>query len=87
MNYLKGIKGVQKVPLTYVIRKDVPPGYQHMNKQSELIYQVPFQGPLYDVDNASVYRILKSCVTATAAWEWLKEFDQRQDGRLSMQQL
>lgn len=87
MNYLQGVKGVQKVPLTYVIRKDIPNDYTHPNEQSELMYQIPLNGPLFDADNASVYRILKSCITGTDAWEWLKEFDQKQDGRLSMQQL
>jgi hypothetical protein len=52
MNYLQGVKGMQKVPLTYEIRKDLPPGYQNPSEQSESLYQVPLNGPLYNVDNA-----------------------------------
>lgn len=86
-NYLSGVKGSQKLMLNYVIRKDLPAHYVHVTEESRLLYQIPLVGQLYDADNQAVYRILKDCIYATDAWEWIKSYDDRKNGRLSMQHL
>lgn len=86
-NFLSGLKSKQMLPLSYVIRKDLPLNHIHVTEASRLLYQVPLVGQLYSADNNKVYRHLKECVVKTDGWEWIKAFDVQQDGRLSMQKL
>ena len=83
INYLAGLRGITKVPLSYVIRKDLPVGHTFVTDTESLIYAAPLEGRAFESDTQSVYRILKAQTIDTDAWEWIKNYDRNQDGRLA----
>ena len=58
-NYLSAIRGVDDVPLTYVIRRDKPAGWNPetdaANEEEKLIYQVALFGAAFEDDNKVVF--------------------------------
>ena len=87
ITHLSGIYGVTGVPLNYVIRKDLPAGHRFVNQTESLVHDAPLTGAAYSADTQDVYRILKAATVDTDAWEWIKRYDNRQNGRLAFQTL
>lgn len=83
-NYFMSVNGSSGIPLAYVIRKDIDDDYEFDGEVEQLIYDAPLEGPVYQVDNRQVYRILKSKLTGTDSWDWIKKYDRTQDGRKTM---
>lgn len=81
VNYLSGIRGAMELPLNYVIREDTfDVGDREFASVEEAdMYHVKLNGKRYESDNNFVYRELKSLVTDTPGWEWIRNFPQ--DGR------
>ena len=86
-NYLAGLRGITRVPLNYVIRKDEPEGHTFVTETERLIYAAPLVGRAFESDTQSVYRILKAQIIGTDAWEWIKSYDRKKDGRLAFRTL
>jgi hypothetical protein len=86
-NYLAGLYGVSGVPLSYVIRKNVPGGHAIITESERLVSAAPLTGRVFQSDTQKVYRILKSVTVGTDAWEWIKVYDSNQDGRLAFKAL
>ena len=86
-NYLSGLKGTSGVPLTYIIRKELPVEHEFTSDTERLIHQAPHQGDVYNADNIKVYRIIRDACLNTDAWEWIKGLNTREDGRLAMKAL
>lgn len=81
-NYLRGLPSKQKVPLAYVIRRDVMP--TRPDSETVRMYMVQHAGNLYSADNKQVFRIIKDLTLGTDGWEWIKRFDTTEDGRGAM---
>ena len=91
--HLRDRLGVNKVPLSYVIRDDViPPALQpqingevhgppYVDLMEEMINHVELNGSTYNEDNAKVYQILQDMVTGTTFESSLKAFQRTRDGR------
>lgn len=87
VTHLSGIYGVTGVPLNYVVRKTLPEGHRFGSHAERLVYDAPLTGAAYAADTQDVYRILKAATVDTDAWEWIKLYDRRADGRLALQTL
>lgn len=87
-NYLAAIRGVNDVPLTYVIRKDQPPGWDPIadasSPEETLIYQVALTGAAFDADNRTVFTKIMEVTVGEPAHEWIREFETSKDGRAAM---
>jgi hypothetical protein len=53
----------------------------------ELIVEEPLAGAVFQEDTRQVYHILKAACLGTNGWEWIKEFDKRENGRITYQAL
>jgi len=79
-NYLGSIKGVNNTPLTYIIRKDLPP-ITFASPAERYLYAVVLSGPEFEEDNAKVFNFLAMQVSKTEAAPWLVPFEKAEDGR------
>ena len=92
--YLKDILGVNGVALSYVIREDADPpnplptlrpnkpwSDDHDSVMDDLINFVPHDGPSYEADNASVFRILSNALASTSAMASISKHQRKRDGR------
>jgi hypothetical protein len=88
-SYLSGLKGKSGVPLVYVICKDemVRADQEFLSMADELIAEVPLTGAVFQEDARQVYHILKAACLGTNGWEWIKEFDRMENGRIVHQAL
>lgn len=87
-NYLSSIRGVEDVPLTYVIRRDKPPGWDpetdSSNEEEKLIYQVALFGAAFEDDNKVVFSKLMEVTLGEPSYEWIRRFEATKDGRQAM---
>ena len=87
-NYLGAIRGVNDVPLTYVIRKDMPAGWDPVadaaTPEETLIYQVALTGAAFEADNRTVFTKIMEVTIGETSYEWIKQFEQTKDGRGAM---
>lgn len=92
--YLKDILGVSDVALSYVIREDAdvpnplpalrankPWSEDHESIMEDLIHFVPHEGPSFEADNASVFRILSNALASTSAMASISKHQRKRDGR------
>jgi hypothetical protein len=89
MNYLSTKKGIRGVPLSYVVRPDLPDddiiSPDDVTRQE--MYAAPLDGAAFRRDNNTVWGIIRSCTIGTPAWDWIKQLDRTGDGRLGMKKL
>ena len=87
-NYLAAIRGVNDVPLTYVIRKDKPAGWDPVadasSPEETLIYQVALTGAAFEADNRTVFTKIMEVTVGETAYEWIRHFEETKDGRGAM---
>lgn len=71
--YLAAIRGVNDVPLSYVIRKDQPAGWDPVRDASSpeetLIYQVALTGAAFEADNRTVFTKIMEVVVGDSSYE------------------
>lgn len=94
--YLRGVLGVEKVPLSYIIRKDVVPVFTNVNNPlsvnlpygtefnsyfEEMIQMAPHNTPAYAEDNARVMNILIHVMKGTSFEVSITPHKQSRDGR------
>jgi hypothetical protein len=81
--YLGLLKGTGKIPLSYVIHRDINPDptavYESENEQP--IALAPLVGPEFDCDNAKVYGILKQLCLDGPGRAYVLPFDKAQNGQ------
>jgi uncharacterized membrane protein YgcG len=87
VNKLGGIKGVSGVPLSYVIRKPKPDGYEFGNDDELLMYEAPLVGQAFEQDAHAVHRIIQGHTLGTDAYHWIKAEKNKRNGRIDMQLL
>jgi hypothetical protein len=51
------------------------------------LYAQPLEGAAFRRDNSTVWALLKSAIITSPAWEWIKQLDGKNDGRLKMSKL
>jgi len=91
LNYLSILRGVQGVPLSYVIRRDDDEAVDDdidPNAFDQLcIARCPLEGEYFDADNQQVHQIITSYVTGENPEEWIKGIRKHKNGRMDMEQL
>ena len=87
MNYLRAVRGQNKVPLVYVVRKDRKADQPFESAEEERIYSIKLSGKAYDADNKKVYNILVELLARTSAWTYVSKFGKKEDGRGAMDSL
>lgn len=88
LNYLRQQMGAAKVPLIWLTR-DAPPSDEaeeldpddFPNDTEYLIQATVFEGRHFTMDNARLYRELKSVIVNGEGWTYIKRYEKRQDGR------
>ena len=85
-NYLGRIRGAAKVPLSYVVRDheavtDAMRDAVHETHAKKLTAILRLSGQHYDIDNESVWEIIKSLVIDGFGWSFVKRYDRTMDGR------
>ncbi|MGH3053812.1 MAG: hypothetical protein ACRDL7_02410, partial [Gaiellaceae bacterium] len=87
--YLSQLKGIDRIPLNYVIRIDEIPAADaiYHNDLNELINTVPLRGDHFNRDNDRVYGIIKSLVLEGPGWNWIMHLDRARNGRLAWHSL
>ena len=51
------------------------------------MYSAPLTGVYYESDNIAVYQAIKQWCLDTAAWAWVRTYDDNQDDRAAMEAL
>ena len=80
-NYLGSMMGASGIPLDYVIRRDMPDGWEPGNEHDILKYQAIQTGPAWETDKMTVYAELKACCLDSNGWAWIKQYDRMKNGR------
>jgi hypothetical protein len=73
--------GASGIPLDYVIRRDMPDGWEPGNEHDILKYQAIQTGPAWETDKMTVYAELKACCLDSDGWAWIKQYDRMKNGR------
>jgi len=80
--YLCQMRGLQQVPLTYVIRSQtLPPNLLTRIVEEIRLYTIALEGPLYQSDNRNVWNLLKTQLLETDGYTWIKKHERTSDGR------
>ena len=84
--YFDSIKNLKGVPLSYVIRKDLPAGttLPSLERKDQIIYSAPLNGYLFDKDTKTVLNIISEACLGTDAESWIKNV---KCGRAAMEAL
>lgn len=99
--YLTKVRGVRKIPLSYLIRENVDPGdiqafaadydkpYSAMYKsfQEEMIARATHTDPTYATDNETLYNIISTALADTPFVTSIKKHRSAKDGRKAYQDL
>jgi len=80
LNLLAQSSGSLKESIRYVVRAEVPPA-TFVDTQEERMFQLALDGPGFDEDNRSVFRLLKTFLIGTAGWAWIEPFNTTENGR------
>jgi len=81
--YLSQVKGVNRIPLSYVIRDDEQPDPDavYENDRERRIATVPLQGHDFRQDSESVFAIIKELTLQGPGWAWIEALDRGRNGR------
>ena len=84
--YFDSILNQRGVPLSYVIRKDLPNGVTTatLSRHEQLVYGAQLTGFFFELDTVKVLNILKECLLDSEAESWIKNI---KCGRLAMKAL
>ena len=84
-NYIMQMKGVTGISLDYVIRKDMPAGWDPAtdasNEHEHLKYQVALTGPIFETDAQTVYKKLGELTLDEEAYTWIESEETSMNGR------
>lgn len=82
--YLDSIKNQKGIPMSYVIRKDLPVGtvLGTLSRNDQIIYNAKLSGPIFDNDSKNVLSVIKESVMNTNGDQWIKR---AKCGRKAMQ--
>jgi hypothetical protein len=91
-NYLGRVRGAARLPLIYVAREhddvtDEIREREYDTHTKEICDIVLLSGQHYEVDNASVWEIIKGLVIDGFGWSFIKRYDKKMDGRAAIQAL
>jgi hypothetical protein len=81
MNKLSATMGAAKVPLSYVVRRDIDLSYVFEDEDEGRMYQMPLTGENFKRDTKLVYSMLKAACVKTDAWTWIQDHDKSANGR------
>lgn len=96
MNYLQGIIGAARIPLTYLIREEEDPPADgtpeadeaHYANHTDYLTSVTLlDGNHFTLDNTRFYRDLKSLLIDGDGWDFIKRYERTQNGRAAYRTL
>jgi len=86
--YLNNTIGCNGSPLAYVVCNEtipavggIDPGYGQPSYHEELVRRTPLDGPHFQADNESVWKVLRQVFHGTPAWPWISLYEKPQNGR------
>lgn len=87
--YLSQLKGINRIPLNYVIRDDEHPNPDAVydNERERRIATVPLHGHDFRQDCESVFAIIKELTLQGPGWTWIESLDRGRNGRICFQAL
>jgi len=85
-NYLSTIVGMNRIPLSYVIRENDAPNRTgpYANFTEEYIECAPLSGVGYEADRSAVHQSLISFTSGQLSEDWIKSINHFKDGRRGM---
>lgn len=90
-NYLSSMYGVDGTPLSYVIRRDKPAGWDPVtdavSEEERLKYQVAIVGHAFDEDNKTVWNKISELTIGEPSYQWIRHLENTQNGREAMRVL
>jgi hypothetical protein len=72
--------GVQGKNLKYIMHNVIIP-VMFVNDAERCMYQLPLTGKAYNMDNKSVYHLLKSFLVNRSGWTWIEPYNVTENGR------
>jgi hypothetical protein len=79
------LRGVNGVPLSYVIREvEHVGGTQYNSFLDESVAKVSLTGPQFEADTRTVHEIIETLTSSENATHWLKDIKNKSDGRKDM---
>jgi hypothetical protein len=72
--------GAQGENLKYIVHDVIIPA-EFVDDAEWRMYQFPLTGEAYNMDNKSVYHLLKSFLVNTSGWTWIEPYDTMENGR------
>jgi hypothetical protein len=79
LNLLAQSYGVLKELLRYIVRSANVPNAFSSNEEQRM-YQFPFMGGSFELDNQAVYRKLKAFLINSPGWAWIEPHDSAKNG-------
>jgi hypothetical protein len=79
INLLAQTYGAQGENLKYIVADVIIPA-EFVDDAERRMYQLPFTGKAYSMDNKSVYRLLKSFLINMPGWTWIEPYDTMENG-------
>ncbi len=85
--FLWQVKGKNKAPLIYVIRKDRDPDLPFNSQEERRVHAVTQKGDAFWHGNARLWNEMQAILSDTPAWMGISKFKGRKDGRGAMMAL
>ena len=72
--YFDSMDNLKGIPISYVIRKDLPPGtaLATLDRKQQIIYNAPLDGYIFKRDSEKVLNIIRESCLGTDAESWIK---------------
>ena len=89
-NYLGTKKGINGVPLEYIMHDVDGPGQariQYATEHEHLVVTTPLEGEAFEADNGKVWLVLKDLILRGPAFAYISHLDQLQHGRAAIKAL
>jgi predicted Fe-S protein YdhL (DUF1289 family) len=82
------IRGCMNIPLLYILRDhtvvtDAMEAAEYATSDKRLMNLVALDGKEYRMDNIRVWELLRPLVHETPAWNYIKQYDETQNGRMA----
>ena len=87
MHYLSRVTGAAACPLSYILREDEDPGEKwkdltaYHTSNAYYVDCIQLCGTWYETDNSRVWSEIKNSCESAGAWEYIKRFSKKEDGR------
>ena len=84
--YLAKTHGECGVPMSYLVHDDealpngANPSNEYPSVEAKMIHHAPLTGPVYEMDNTTLWQLLRELIYDTDAWPWIAAFKGTMNG-------